>query len=336
MSSDPSTDVGLWGVPLAVFAGAIKVGTPFLFVSLGECVTEKSGRVNLGLEGTLLMGAMSGFGVSYLAAEKWGCPPGLAPWIGVLAAGAVGSLMGALHAVICNFPRVNSVAVGIGLMILGYGLAAYLGTPLNKVPVTKLPDIDFGFWSSSEPLRRALNINALFLVGLALVPLLAWMMRNTRWGLILRLAGESEDAAAAMGYSVGADSPHGDHDRRHPGRHRRQLPVAFLPGHLEGEHFVRPGTGGGRPGHLRPLGPGALPGSGPAVRRRQLDRPGAAGAEPGLEGDLVPLEHGALCADAGHHDSDLVAGPGDVRSAAGVESGTLRASRERERPEFCG
>src|SRR5205085_622393 len=63
-------------------------------------------------------------------------------------------------------------------------------------------DFDFGFWSSSEPLRRALSINALFLVGLALVPLLAWMMRNTRWGLILRLAGESEEAAAAMGYSV--------------------------------------------------------------------------------------------------------------------------------------
>jgi len=94
------------------------------------------------------------------------------------------------------------VAVGIGLMILGYGLAAYLGTPLNKVPVTKLPDIDFGFLSSNEALRRALSINALFLVGLALVPLLAWMMRNTRWGLILRLAGESEEAAAAMGYSV--------------------------------------------------------------------------------------------------------------------------------------
>ena len=51
--------VGCWGVPLAVAAGAVRISTPFLFVSLGECITEKSGRVNLGLEGTLVMGAMA-------------------------------------------------------------------------------------------------------------------------------------------------------------------------------------------------------------------------------------------------------------------------------------
>ena len=58
--------LGWWGVPLAVLGGAIRGSTPFLFVSLGECLTEKSGRINLGLEGTLVMGAMSGYGVSYL------------------------------------------------------------------------------------------------------------------------------------------------------------------------------------------------------------------------------------------------------------------------------
>ena len=59
------TGIGVWGVPLGVAAGAVRIGTPFLFVSLGECLTEKSGRVNLGLEGTLVMGAMSAYGVSY-------------------------------------------------------------------------------------------------------------------------------------------------------------------------------------------------------------------------------------------------------------------------------
>ena len=58
--------IGLWSVPLAVLGGAIRVSTPFLFVSLGECITERSGRINLGLEGTLVMGAMGGYGVSYL------------------------------------------------------------------------------------------------------------------------------------------------------------------------------------------------------------------------------------------------------------------------------
>lgn len=199
--SDPSSDVGLWAIPLAVFAGSIRVGTPFLFVSLGECVTEKSGRVNLGLEGTLFMGAMTGFGVSYLTAAH-GCPPGVAPWLGVLAAGAVGALMGALHAVICNRPRVNYVAVGITMMVFGYGLASYLGRPLVNPKAPRLPDLDFGGWSSSDPVRTALRVNVLFLVGVVLAPLLAWMMRNTRWGLILRLAGESEEAADALGYSV--------------------------------------------------------------------------------------------------------------------------------------
>ena len=81
--------IGLWTVPLAVLGGAIRVCTPFLFVSLGECITEKSGRINLGLEGTLVMGAMSAYGVSYLTGS---------PWLGVLAAGVAGALLGALHA----------------------------------------------------------------------------------------------------------------------------------------------------------------------------------------------------------------------------------------------
>ena len=72
--------LGLWGIPLAVAAGAIRISTPFLFVSLGECLTEKSGRVNLGLEGTLVMGAMSGYGASLWSGS---------PWVGVAVAGAV-------------------------------------------------------------------------------------------------------------------------------------------------------------------------------------------------------------------------------------------------------
>src|SRR5262245_33910803 len=100
----PPADFGLWTVPLAVLGGAIRVSTPFLFVSLGECITERSGRINLALEGTLVMGAMSGYGVSYLTGS---------PWLGVLAAGATGAAMGALHASICGLPRVNDIAVGM-------------------------------------------------------------------------------------------------------------------------------------------------------------------------------------------------------------------------------
>jgi len=193
IAAEPVTDVGRWGLLLAIVGGAIRVGTPFLFVSLGECITEKAGRVNLGLEGTLVMGAMTGYAISYQTGS---------PWIGVLAAAVVGLLLGALHAVICNLPRVNYVAVGISMMLFGMGLAFYLGKPYIQPSAPRLPALEFGFWSPVEQVRTALRINALFVVGVALAPLLAWTLKNTRWGLILRLAGESEEAAAAMGYSV--------------------------------------------------------------------------------------------------------------------------------------
>src|SRR3977135_1691569 len=119
----PDTAIGLWGVPLAVLGGAMRVSTPFLFVGLGECITERSGRINLGLEGTLVMGAMCAYGTSFLTGS---------PWLGVLAAGVAGSLLGALQASICGLPRVNDIAVGIALMLLGTGLAFFLGKPLIK------------------------------------------------------------------------------------------------------------------------------------------------------------------------------------------------------------
>ena len=104
------TDLGWWGVPLGVLGGALRVSTPFLFVSLGECITEKSGRINLGLEGILVMGAMTGYAVSFVTGN---------PWFGVLAAGIAGFFLGLLHGLICNLPKVNDIAVGIGLMLFG-------------------------------------------------------------------------------------------------------------------------------------------------------------------------------------------------------------------------
>src|ERR1700720_4444138 len=187
------TVIGLWGVPLAVLGGAIRVSTPFLFVSLGECITERSGRINLGLEGILVMGAMCAYGTSYLTGSAW---------LGVLTAGAAGALLGTVHAAICGLPRVNDIAVGIALMLFGTGLAFYLGKPLIEPTASILPAIDFGWWSDVSQVRAALQINALFLIGVVLAPLLYWAFRTTRWGLLIRTAGESSDAARAMGHSV--------------------------------------------------------------------------------------------------------------------------------------
>src|ERR1043166_2490509 len=172
-------DVGWWVVPVAVLGGALRVSTPFLFVSLGECITERSGRINLGLEGTLIMGAMSAYGISYLSGS---------PWLGVLAAGITGALLGALHAGICSLPRVNDIAVGIALMLFGTGLAFYLGKPLIEPTAPRLPAIDFGFWSDIPQVRAALRINLLFLPGVAIAPMLYWAFKSTRWGPLVRHA----------------------------------------------------------------------------------------------------------------------------------------------------
>src|SRR5438477_9948548 len=100
---DASGTLGAWGVPLAVVGGALRVSSPFLFVSLGECLTEKSGRINLGLEGTLVMGAMSGYGIAYLTG--W-------PWLGVVVVGSSGMALCALHGLVCSGSLLNDLVVG--------------------------------------------------------------------------------------------------------------------------------------------------------------------------------------------------------------------------------
>lgn len=187
-----SVSVGL-NLLVAVLGGAIRVGTPFLMVSLAECITEKSGRINLGLEGVLVFSAMAGFGAAHLSGSAW---------LGVLAAGASGALLALLHGLVCSLPRVNDIAAGIALMLLGTGLAFYLGKPLIQPQAPQVPSLSLGEWSTSPQVRSALQVNLLFPLGAALALLLAWGFRSTRWGLVLRMAGDSADAARALGYSV--------------------------------------------------------------------------------------------------------------------------------------
>ena len=176
-----------------IVGGALRVGAPFLFVSLGECLTEKSGRINLGLEGVLVLSAMAAFGGAYLSGS---------PWIGVLCGAVAGALLAALHGALCSLEGVNDVATGIALMMLGTGLAFYLGKPLIQPQAPQIPAIALGDWSDSSAIRSALQINALVPIGLALAGAMWWAFRRTRWGLLVRMAGDSANAARALGYSV--------------------------------------------------------------------------------------------------------------------------------------
>lgn len=185
-----SEDLGLWAVPIAMLGGAIRVSTPFLFVSLGECLTERSGRINLGLEGTLVFGAMAGYALAFESGSAW---------VGVGAAALVGAVFGLFHGWICKFKGVNDIAMGIAMMLLGIGLAFFFGKPYIQPVAPDLPSIPFGWWSDIPQVRAALEVNALFLMGVVLAFGMAWMFRNTAIGLRIRVVGDSSDAARAIG-----------------------------------------------------------------------------------------------------------------------------------------
>jgi general nucleoside transport system permease protein len=181
------------GVPLAIAAGTMRGGTPFLFVSLGECLTEKSGKINLGLEGTLLTGAMTAYALSYITGS---------PWVGVLAAGLAGAALGVIHGWLSQQFRVNDVAVGIAMIIFGSGIAFFFGKPFIQPKATQLPTIDLGAWSGIPAVEAALQISPLFLLGIVVAPVMHWFFKSTRWGLFIRAVGDSPDAAKAMGVSI--------------------------------------------------------------------------------------------------------------------------------------
>lgn len=185
--------LGWMSVPLAIVAGTLRGSAPFLFVSLGECLTEKAGKINLGLEGTLLTGAMTAYAVSYLTKS---------PWLGVFAAGMAGVVLGLIHAWLSQRPKVSDVAVGIAMIIFGSGIAFFFGKAFIQPKAEQLPLFDLGTWSSYPQVQEALRVSPLLLIGIAIAPLMQWFFSSTRWGLYVRAVGDSPSAARAMGISV--------------------------------------------------------------------------------------------------------------------------------------
>jgi len=184
---------GLETVAVAMLAGSLRVSTPFLFVSLGECLTERAGRINLGNEGVLVLGAMIAYATAYLSGS---------PWLGVLVAAGAGALLGGIHGLICALTRVNDVAMGIAILLAGDGIAFFFGKPYVQPSAPGLPGIPFGFWSDISQLRSALTISPLFILGVIAAFVMAWFFRATRLGLRLRIVGDSADAARALGLNI--------------------------------------------------------------------------------------------------------------------------------------
>jgi len=189
----PPEGLGGWGILVALAGGAMRGSIPYMFVSLGECLTEKSGKINLGMEGVLLMGAMTAFGVSDLTGS---------PWLGVLAAALAGLLLGAMHAWMTQQPAVNDVAAGIAMILFGSGLAFFFGKKFVAPMAPQLPLIELGRWSHVPAVESALRISPLFFVGIATGFLLHWVFTRTRWGLNIRAVGDDPQAARALAINV--------------------------------------------------------------------------------------------------------------------------------------
>ena len=180
--------------PVALFAGLVIAATPLLFAAIGELVVEKSGVLNLGVEGMMIMGAVSGFAV----AVNTGSP--VAGFVGGALAGATLAL---IFGVLTQFLLSNQVATGLALTLFGLGFAALIGQPYAGIRPPSFPRLDIPGLSDLPVVGRALfSFDAMVYLGIALV-LAVWVFLNhSRRGLILRAVGENHDAAHSLGYPV--------------------------------------------------------------------------------------------------------------------------------------
>jgi len=155
---------------------ALAFGTPILLAGLGEIYAERSGVVNLGVEGMMALGALAAFAVTQTTGS---------PALGLLAAVLAAGLAAAVFALAAVGLRANQYVAGLALTMLGLGLAGLLGKPFE-----------------GAPLAQTLPESAFIVAALALAALLWFFLQHTFWGLVLRSSGENPEAVDAMGINV--------------------------------------------------------------------------------------------------------------------------------------
>jgi len=178
-----------------LLAAGIRSGTPLLFATIGEIFAERSGVLNLGVEGMMLMGAMSAYGVSHATGN---------PWLGLLVGIIVGGFMALLHAFMTVTLRADQVVSGLALTFLGMGLSAVLGAPLVEVRnAPKLPAFPIPGLSQIPVLGPILfDHNIIVYIGFLLIPVAWFYIYRTRPVLNLRAVGEYPAAADTLGINV--------------------------------------------------------------------------------------------------------------------------------------
>ncbi|OUS23084.1 ABC transporter permease [Rhodobacterales bacterium 59_46_T64] len=180
--------------PALLLASLMVAATPILLAAIGELVTEKSGVLNLGVEGMMITGAICGFAATIETGS---------PVIGFVAAAVGGALLSLLFAFLTQFALANQVASGLALTLFGLGLSSLLGQDYVGLKPPSTPQLDIPILSDLPVLGQILfRHDMMVYFALTLVAAVWAALKFTRVGLILRAVGESHDAAHALGYKV--------------------------------------------------------------------------------------------------------------------------------------
>ncbi len=184
------------GILISILARTLIAGTPLLLGTLGEIITERSGVLNLGVEGMMAVGAMSAFTVTLTTGS---------PWIGLLAAVLAGALAAGIHAFVSVSLRANQVVSGLALTMLGLGVSGLFGRPFIGRPLPqKLNAVRIPGLAEIPVVGRILfSQDPLFYLAVVLGILLWILLNRTRWGIEIRSVGENPAAAEVQGISVG-------------------------------------------------------------------------------------------------------------------------------------
>jgi general nucleoside transport system permease protein len=179
---------------VSILVATIAAGTPLVFAALGELVTEKSGVLNLGVEGMMLVGAIAAFAATAATGN---------PWIGVLAGMCAGAAMALIFAVLTLTLMANQVAAGLALSLFGVGLSAFVGKAYESVSLTPSAALKIPLLADIPLIGPVLfSQQPLVYVSWAVFAGVAWFLYRSRPGLVLRSVGEAPKSAHAIGYSV--------------------------------------------------------------------------------------------------------------------------------------
>jgi len=178
----------------SLLISVVGAGTPLILAATGELVAEKSGVLNLGIEGMMLVGAITAFAV----AHNTGNLP-----LAVLCAVIAGVLMSVIFGFLSLTMQANQTATGLALTIFGTGISALLGAGYVGIAGPTLPPLDIPVLSQLPFVGRVLfGYDALVYSAFVLLGAVAWFLSRSRWGLIVRAVGDAQDAAHAIGYKV--------------------------------------------------------------------------------------------------------------------------------------